>query len=233
MKKFLICSAAIVGMTSTAFAADLYEPVVEEVPYVATPAAFSWTGLYFGVHGGYGWGDADASFAFEDTDAEPNDHDPDGAFVGAQIGYNWQWNQLVLGVEADYSAAMLHDHVTGPSPLGPTTTDVDIEQLATVRGRVGWAMGQWMPYVTGGWAWADVERNYFGPLPATSDSQDHSGWVAGVGAEYAITNNWTAKLEYMYYDLGEENYDVPAPGGDGVDADIKIHTVRFGINYKF
>jgi opacity protein-like surface antigen len=223
-------------MLGGASAADLGTPATSNVAAAPAPATpyFDWAGPYIGLSGGYAWGDADASFPGSNV-LSPNDHSPDGGFVGGQAGWNFVFNNgLMLGVEGDIAAAKLHDQASGDSPFGLTTTDVDVNALGSIKGRVGWEMGQWLPYLTAGWGWANVDRDYAnGVLGTASDSSWQNGWTAGFGAEYALNQHWSLKAEYQYYDLGKSNFDVPAPADEGVDADLKIHTLKFGVNLGF
>ncbi len=242
-------------LSSSALAADLYTapPVYE--PAAATPTANYFKGFYFGAHAGWGWAKADASYvdsyAFGyDTSTECGDYypfgcavdlDPDGGFIGGQVGYNFVFNNgLMLGVEGDYSFASLNDNGSetfGPwGPLDYEISDVDLEvdQMATVMVRAGWVMGRWMPFIAGGWGWAHAERDVTSSFPAqftSSDSAWHDGWVVGAGTEFAINEHWTLKGEYRYFDGSNEVYSVGFAGGTQYDLDI--HTVRFGINYNF
>lgn len=244
MNKLFLSTAFLALTAAGASAADLYTaPPAEAVVYDAAPA-FSWTGFYLGAHGGYGWSDSSADYgddAINDT-CGPTAAigcalglDPEGAFVGGQIGFNWQWGQLVLGVEGDYSFASLGDDGEGPTFFGLSEThvDLDVDELATVQARLGWAWGQWLPFATIGWGWAHAERSAVGeflPPGGVSDDQWHNGLTLGAGLEYAITNHWTVKGEYRWFNGSEETY------GDtfgGTEVDLDIHTVRFGVNYKF
>src|SRR5262252_3522223 len=228
----LAVAGLTVGFTAAASAADLGRPapapVYTKAPLAAAP--FSWTGFYAGVNAGYGWGTADADYTSPGppngfipvdqvaTSAQGSaDLKPKGFIGGAQAGYNWQvapsW---VLGVETDFQAFALKQSFDGTftTPVaGPqiTHTSIQTDWLYTLRGRAGFAIDRLLVYGTGGLAVADIkfaQSNAY-PLfgaPAFNDSFSLSttkaGWVAGAGAEYAITRNWTAKAEYLYVDLG-------------------------------
>ena len=103
--------------------------------------------------------------------------------------------------------------------------------LATLRGRVGYAIDRWLPYITGGAAYGNVKASTSAPIGAfTSASHNQLGWTAGVGLEYAFLGNWTAKIEYLYVDLG--SFDAgPAPTVNNVS--FKENILRAGLNYKF
>jgi outer membrane immunogenic protein len=234
----------------SAYAADLSRGGV----YKAAPAAaYNWTGLYVGGHAGYGWSDATGTTSSAGPaslfDTATFSHDGSGVVAGAQIGYNWQvapnW---VAGVEADMSGTGIGERAYGPLTAAGVPTagfqhyiGQDIDWLATLRGRVGYSWDRTLAYVTGGFAWgkinytAQASRNPVG-FQAADFSSTQSGWTLGAGLEWAFASNWTAKLEYLYYDL--EGASMTIPGDLGFSAihnwdDTKISAVRVGVNYKF
>jgi len=236
MKRAALGLFITMGLAGAAQAADLttpYEPVPAPAP------AFSWTGVYIGAHGGYSWAD----FTSEPTDAYGG-LKPDGWFGGGQAGYNYQFsNNVVLGIEADASfgsqkddiSTLLGDPLENAFALDYSTK---IDSFGTVRARAGYAIDRFLPYVTGGLAWANAELDFHRSVTAdgtvvvdnsASDKQTFTGWTLGAGLEYAVTNNVTAKVEYLYADLGSKDFDLGTP----VRADLTTQTVKFGINYKF
>jgi outer membrane immunogenic protein len=227
MKKLLATAAVFALMAGSAQAADL---ALRRAP-AAAPAAyvmpFSWSGFYIGAHIGYGWGDGDASFLGVPLAAPFDNVDTNGVFGGLQLGANWQMGSFVLGAEIDASIADINGSVTG---FGVTASS-QIDWLGTARLRAGVALDRALLYVTGGLAWAHNEVNLTGPVVGSSD-ETHVGWTLGGGLEYAFSGNWSAKIEYLYIDLGSENY-FSALVPPGVDFDAQIHTVKFGINYRF
>jgi outer membrane immunogenic protein len=210
----LLASVALVG---TAAAADL--PV--KAPVYKAPAMaplYNWTGFYVGLNAGYSWGRQDNSDvnALGVTVLSNSDH-LNGFIGGGQIGYNWQVNQWVFGLEADFQGSGQKADgsmfiAAPPSNFAPTTnvtinyTD-KLDWFGTVRGRIGYAMGttgNWLPYVTGGWAYGHGEISATTSLGESfSGSQDYSGWTVGGGVEWAFANLWSAKLEYLYIDFGD------------------------------
>lgn len=243
MRKILLgCAAALV-----ATAASAADAVVEPVEIVEVAPEWNWSGVYIGVHGGYGWAQGDSAYNNPPPfDCGPTsfygcavDLDPEGAFGGVQAGYNYQFsNGVVLGVEGDWSFASMNDDGIGafdpPGPPSYTHVDLKIDQMATIQARLGYAMGRWMPFATLGWGWAHVEREAFNPTflnPPTSEEQWHDGWTIGAGAEYMIDQNWSVKGEYRYFDAGDKDYSLGFAGGTNVD--LEIHTLRVGLNYGF
>jgi outer membrane immunogenic protein len=191
-------------------------PPVKAPAYVAP--VFSWTGPYVGISGGYGWGDSDDFRG----GAFPGSASHDGGLFGATLGYNWQMGAAVVGVEGDISWSGLE----GGGVCSGAFCRVNNDWLGTVRGRLGYNGGRWMPYVTGGLAVGNIDARVAG----NSNDSTQAGWTIGGGIEAAIAGPWTAKLEYLYVDLGKGD---SIPGTGGTRADFKTNIVRAGINYKF
>jgi high affinity Mn2+ porin len=215
---------------ATAADLPLKAPALERV--------YDWTGFYVGGHFGYGG----ASFG-PGTNPLPLEsvffpHTPTGLIGGYQMGYNYELaNHVVFGVEADASFTSPTDQAAlGSAPATPFNTTLDY--VGTLRGRVGYAVGRWMPYVTGGFAWGhthlDINQD---PASASniiaSPGHYQAGWTAGLGLEFAVSGNWTAKLEYDYIDLAGQAYDLSGFGLPGVNVDPRIHLAKVGLNYQF
>ncbi|MGE4250234.1 MAG: outer membrane protein [Parvibaculaceae bacterium] len=245
MKRALLgVAAAVAIMTGPAFAADIVAP---------EPMAPSWSGLYLGVHGGWAWADLDAQYNNPETDEECFENDSefpggcaidlkaDGPFVGGQVGYNFVFDGgLMVGIEGDYAWMDLKDDDFGgnpeDNPPGPansweTHVEQEIDQVASVRARLGFAMDNFLPFITGGWAWAHSERSAHGDFVDDSDKNWHDGWTIGGGFEYLISEDWSVKAEYRYYDFGKETYMVNEIT-DGTEVDFDMHTVQIGINFR-
>src|SRR6185295_17341923 len=142
------------------------------------------------------------------------------------LGYNYQVGSWVLGIEGDYDWA----NVTGNSPcFAAATCEIKNSYLATFRGRFGYAYDRWLPYLTAGGAYGDVKAT-INPVAFTA-SKALFGWTVGAGVEYAFLGNWTAKLEYLYVDLGNFDTGFTTPVVDHVN--FREHVVRAGLNYKF
>ena len=204
-----------------------------KTPLKAAPAVadYNWTGFYLGGHFGYGTGSLGPG-----TNAEPLQgaffpHSITGMIGGYQAGYNWQLtNRVVLGVEADISFGSPVDIPR----LAPASFNTTIDYVATGRGRLGYAMGTWMPYVTGGVAWGSthVALNDLGAIVPPKRYLTHVGWTAGLGIEVAVGGNWTAKAEYDYVDLARRTYDLTDVGLPRVNVDPNIHLFKLGLNYR-
>lgn len=215
MKKILLASVGVLALgVAAASAADLPRRMPTKAP-VYVPPAWSWTGPYVGINGGYGWGNSEFSSPYS-----TGSFNADGGVVGGTLGYNYQYGQAVLGLEGDIDWSGMGGNAT----CGGTTCTVNNDWLGTVRGRLGYSFGQFMPYVTGGLAVGDIKTDIAG---VGSANETKAGWAAGGGLEYHISGPWTAKVEYLHVDLGH--------GGSVAGSDASFHAdmVRGGINYKF
>lgn len=214
---FAVGVVALLGAVSQVSAADLgRRPMAAPAPMYAP--VFSWAGLYLGVNGGYGWGNSSWT-------GLSNNFDTSGGLFGGTIGYNWQFGQTVVGLEGDLQWSDIKG--SGASVLGPVTTTNN--WFGTVRGRLGYAWDQFMPYVTGGLAYGNIEATpSFGFI--TTD-KTNAGWTLGAGVEFAFAPQWSAKVEYLYVDLGDVSYS-PLPAFP-TTVDFTANIVRGGINYRF
>lgn len=217
MKRLVAVSmAAFVGLVVQASAADLGRaPRVAPAPVYAP--IYSWAGFYLGVNGGGGFGNSSWT-------GVSSDFNTSGALFGGQAGYNWQFGQTVLGLEGDIQWSGIKG--SGACAFGCETRN---NWFGTVRGRLGYAYDRFLPYVTGGLAYGNIEANpSFG---FTSASTTNAGWTIGAGVEFALMQNWTAKVEYLYMDLGDFRTNVSAPVATNVDFTANI--VRAGVNFRF
>ena len=227
MKRLPLMACAILlaeALGASAFAADM--PVYKGPAPVYEAPAFSWTGFYLGINGGYGFGKSDWSSA-----ATTGSINPQGALVGATVGYNWQTGSWVLGAEADADATWISGNTTGGTGLcaGGTGCDTHNTWLGTARARIGYAWDRVMPYVTGGGAFGAVKMS---PNTGGGESGTKFGWAAGAGLEYAYKGAWSAKLEYLYTDLGTATCGASSCGVD-TEVTYKANIVRAGLNYRF
>ena len=197
-----------------------------------TKTVYDWTGFYIGGHFGYGGGSLGPG-----TNPLPEQgvllpHSATGLIGGYQAGYSRQFsNRVVLGIEADASfTSPLDRPALTPAPFNTT-----IDYTGTLRGRIGYAFGSWMPYLTGGFAWGHTHVNINDAAgdPISSPGQYHTGWTVGAGAEFAVSGNWSAKAEYNYIDLSRRMYDLSGFGLPGINVDPHIHLVKLGLNYRF
>ena len=237
MKQLLVSASVVAMLGGTAMAADL--PVMEAPApiYSPTPMAYNWTGFYVGLQAGYGWGNVEGEADVGGPDVPPTtgdyDYDIDGFLGGVHLGYNHQFNNFVLGVEGDVEYASLDGSGGGDDPdISTFYHETELDWLASLRLRAGFAIDRLLIYGTGGIAWAHIDQAFGEDGDPELDDGDRSrwGWTLGAGAEYAFANNWTARAEYRYYDLGDDDVS----GVDySDDNDITLHTVRLGASYKF
>jgi len=174
---------------------------------------FNWGGWHAGLNLGGGFSDVS------------------GVVFGGQIGYNWQFNRWVFGVETDIQFSAQDETDTFMTSIGvPLSVKQELDWFGTFRGRLGYTVwDRWLPYITGGLAYGGRSAS----SPALFSTDDTSvGWTIGVGVDYAITHAWVARLEYLHISLDDFSPTV-VPGvtvGLGrLDNDI----IRGAVNYRF
>jgi outer membrane immunogenic protein len=196
----------------------------------------SWTGFYVGAHLGGAW--SDVEWANVTLTGERVTNDSSGFFGGAQMGYNQQFGNIVLGVETVLSGGSLSGDFRSVVNPGAVTYNTDINTIVTVTGRLGVAANQWMLYAKAGWAAAQVDvsgRNTAIPDRFSFDDW-RNGWTVGGGLEYKIARNISLGLEYSFIDLGSESISGATRLGTPVlvrDNDVQIHAVTARLNYQF
>lgn len=231
MRRFLLAPCiALLAFASPSFGADLPppppQPAYKAPPIAPYVAPFTWTGFYIGINGGYAFGDADIS----NSAASFTTDDQDGWLIGATLGYNYQLGSFVLGFEGDADYALIKGNATNTVTCGTGTCEVKNTWFATARGRLGYSIwDRWLPYITGGGAFAGLKVE---PSTGSSSTDTAIGWTAGAGVEYAFLDSWSAKIEYLYADLGPTTCEASVCGLD-TDVEPKINIVRAGLNYRF
>jgi len=215
MKRILLASVGLLALgVASALAADIQRAMPAKAPVYVAPI-YNWTGFYVGINGGGGWGHSDFSAPFTGSS------NMSGGLVGGTFGYNWQMNQVVLGLETDIDWS----NIRGSSACGfGFSCETKNTWLGTFRGRLGYAADRFMPYVTGGLAYGGVKTSVAG---FGDSSTSKAGWTLGGGVEFAIAGPWTAKVEYLYVDLGRTSSVL------GSDASFRTNIVRAGLNYRF
>jgi len=212
-----LLAALLVG-TSAASAGSLYD----------------WSGLYVGATAGYGMGEYDQYAAGYPGTPGIFGRDMKGLVGGATVGYNYQSNQFVFGLEADFQASGIGGTAgTVPGWTCNTASCVnDVDWFATLRGRLGYAFDGYLPFVTGGLAYANVKSRDGNPsVPGVTDLDENVfGYAIGAGIEKALSENVTAKIEALYVDLSKaevrrSNYTFTS--------DDQFAVVRVGLNWKF
>jgi outer membrane immunogenic protein len=252
MKNTIAAITVLLASTGASSAADL----AMKVPPTVGAEIFSWSGFYFGVHGGYGWGSdpwTQRGFVeFPQIIVSNQSPKPTGALGGVQAGANYQVANWVLGVEADVSIMRIKGSHDAPliEPGGVTATTTatsQLEWLALFTGRAGFAADRALFYVKGGVAAGRTTDNLaFTQTTAgmtefldfgTKDNIQVGGTV-GAGVEYAFAPHWSAKLEYDYVDLGKTSEKFSLFTGVASltireDIEHRFHVVKAGANYRF
>lgn len=255
IKKSLLAAAISVLATGNVHAADIVAPL------------YDWTGLYAGVNAGWGWGDIDTTDNSITTSGAlvgitPGSFDPpamfpgsdrsdeaDGFLGGVQVGYNYQLSQWVFGIEGDYQFSDFDADSSFPgSSAGPFfQTSGELMSFGTLRLRAGYAFNDVLIYGTGGLAvgrgkaslsvQGGVPGAFTGPEFSESETEWLVGFAIGAGVEYAIDSAWSIKGEYLYSELGSEDFDFDFSGTPGDKAHsegrIFVNIARVGLNYRF
>jgi outer membrane immunogenic protein len=240
MKKFLLGTVGLIalGMSAPALAADM--PVKAPPPPAPVIPIYDWTGFYIGADGGWGQSHNCVDFVTVVGTVASGCHDRSGGVLGGQIGYRWQTNQFVFGLEAQGDWANLRN--TRVSLLNPTlSTTAKTDGIGLFTGQIGWAWNASLLYVKGGAAVTsnhlDVFDNITG-LGLFSASNTRWGGTVGVGYEYGFAPNWSVGVEYDHLWMGNANnsFSVADPRlaavlNDRISQDVDMVTVR--VNYRF
>lgn len=220
----LLATVAAIGFASIASAADM---AVKARPMAPLPVGYNWTGCYIGANVGGIWGKSNISIPAYPSNFNINNSSLLG---GGQIGCNYQMNQFVVGVEGNWDWMNVKgDALSGGG--GAERYSVRWDWDASIRGRLGFAPAgtPWLLYITGGPAWAKLGSANFIPALTPAQSGTHSGWTLGGGAEYQLTPNWIAGLEYRYSSYQSKRYVYLGP----VDVDLKTNAVTARLSYLF
>jgi outer membrane immunogenic protein len=243
MKSIFVAAAglAVLGL-SCASAADLAPRAPVQAPPAAVPPNVGWNGFYVGVQGGGGWGSSNETYlgaantpAFVGT----QNYGTNGGFVGGVIGVNWQTGPAVFGVEGDYHWSGINGR-SGIINVGPPdiydTYNTALRSFGDIKGRLGYAAGPALWFVSGGAAVGDIQHRYSPGLnpPSYEASDVRWGWTVGAGVEYMFTSKWSAKVEYDYLDFGSASpIQYTTEPIDRSEWKDTFHTVKVGLNYHF
>jgi outer membrane immunogenic protein len=224
-----IAISACIGLLSLAmaapsFAADLPRPTYKAHPYPVY-APFTWSGFYFGVNAGYGFGSSNWT-----NSAISDSLNVKGAVLGTTVGYNFQTGVWVWGLEGDFGPSFLKGSANAAGGVcGGAGCTTENTWFGTARGRVGYGFDRWLPYITGGAAFGNIKMT---PSNGSIETANKLGWTLGAGLEYVFSGPWSAKFEYLYADLGKGTCDVTTCG-ISTDVNLKMSIVRLGLNRKF
>ena len=253
MKKILFAGLALIAWSGAARCADVGAmPVKAPKP---APVTYNWGGAYIGAHIGWEW-EAHRTDSFSETTPgmlifiDHTSSNSNGFFGGGQIGYNWMLTpNWLFGLEFDGSGSTANGNVTGCNAFGCAGSSVSTEAFGTGRGRVGYAMNNFLLYGTGGWASLDSRTDRTITVAPTTPSLVGSaasgsgftnGWSAGGGLEWGFAPRWTAKIEYLHLQFDNINRDFiysTATTLSGANRHYEssdgIDTVRIGVNFLF
>lgn len=239
MRVFL-AACGMACLATAAFGADLPSapypaPAAAYIP--PAPPVYNWTGFYFGGNAGWGFAHNKDTGTFTGGllggATATGSGDANGAVAGGQMGFNYQVNALVVGVEGDFDWSGLSSN----SSAGGVSQTAKIPWIATIRARAGVAADRLFVYGTGGVAFIELSDNVtatgFGTLYSASST--NVGWTAGVGAEFALSQNLTVRAEYLFV---QADYTLSGPialaGGNlAFKGTVSDNIVRAGINLKY
>jgi len=219
MKRLLVAGVGLLALAGAAAAADLPPAPGNYYKAPAFVPPYSWTGFYLGVNGGggLGWSNWDTAGGFH----------TDGGVVGGTVGYNYQIGHAVIGGEGDIDWSSISGSTSSAGcPAGCSTGN---SWLSTVRARVGYAADRFMPYVTGGAAFGNINATTPG---LAGGNATNAGWTVGGGLEVAIAGSWSAKAEYLFVDLGKFNCGIGC-GAASDNVSFNTSLIRGGFNYRF
>ena len=208
--KLLMAAAVGAALSTGAMAADLGRPMKAAPMMMAPVASSGWDGVYVGANVGYAWGTA------TDTTNSANTGKTTGWLAGAQLGYNLHVSDsIVLGVQGDIDWT----NETGTA-VNVTATE---KWGGAVVARAGVDLGQWMPYVEAGVAFANADG---GPTGGPTQNHTYTGWTVGAGVQVMLAQSLSADLEYRYNNYGNQSYF-------GTPVSFNDSQVRVGLNYHF
>ena len=227
-RSLLAIAAALPMIASPAVSAD--KPIMVATKANVVAVTHDWSGFYLGGHFGYSRGNFDPVF-------DANSLGSFGALhAGVEAGYNYMLSRhWLIGLEADVSFPnfLQTDDIVWTKPaMGNADVTEKLDYIGRVRGRVGYAFDGALIYGTAGYAWSQAR---FIESPGAISEVDkvlrtRSGWTAGIGAEVALSQGWSAKLEYLHDQLAAT--DAIFASGTRVESKINLHSLRLGMNWK-
>jgi outer membrane immunogenic protein len=230
MNKILLGGAALFAIfAGPAIAADMpvKAPLLKAPPVVL----YNWSGFYVGINGGGAFGRS--IYDLFAPNATTGNFNISGGFGGGTVGANWQTGSFVFGIEGDVDGTDIRGSVACPG--AGFTCSTSNTWLATVRGRLGWAADRVLVFGTAGFADGDIKQRAASVAVVNAGSSTRAGWAAGGGLEYAFSNQWSAKLEYLHAHLDSLNCGLVCTGlaGQTVAVKFDVNMIRAGLNFKF
>ena len=232
MRRILFAGAlslaiATIAASAPVVAADLPQapPPMPRAPAFVPVPVYNWSGFYVGINGGWGFGTSNWTNSLA---GNSGDFNLSGGVAGGTVGANWQINQFVVGVEGDIDWANINGSTSNGLCVGTTCTTKNT-WLGTIRGRAGFAADRVLFYGTAGGAFGSIQAS---GAAFTNTTSTQFGWTAGAGIEGALTDNLTARIEYLYVDLGNDTCSVVCFAGS-TNVSFKTSLVRAGLNWKF
>jgi outer membrane immunogenic protein len=236
------------GQAAPALADGSVVPPDDYSPYVPSGFfVFDWSGAYVGGNLGGAFTNAEATetifpnsvVLFESLDYDQSETSVVG---GVQAGWQRQWGRLVAGGEIGY---LLHHFDT--TKLSPLLSDfagavnlqrsVEMRDIFTLTGRLGYAEGRWLAYAKAGVATAEVEASYRETITGATSSGGgrEIGWTAGAGVDYALAYNWFLGIEYNYIHFRTDIQPppIPVPPTQTSDVEVDTQSLVVRLNYRF
>jgi outer membrane immunogenic protein len=218
--RYALFFLGFMSLAGTANAADIPAPAPATAPVYVPPraAVYNWTGFYIGAMGGYGW-------------SNNNGNDLKGGFAGGTIGGNVQFQNFVVGVEAEGAWSDINQSAS--AFFGLVTATDRIQAFGSLTGRLGVALDNVLIYGKGGGAVAS-NKITIGVLGVTnSDTQTHFGYTLGGGVEWGFAPNLSVKGEYLWTHYESQNYFTNQFPPGFASGTFDVNTVKLGVNYRF
>jgi opacity protein-like surface antigen len=236
LTKFAAGTAVLAGTTVAGMSIAQADGMPSKGRAVVYEKPYDWGGFYFGLHSGFQWSDFDATF----TNGNAFGVSHDSQVVGGQIGIQHQFGNFVLGVEGALTVAFQDDFASTDCPNPAITCAARFDDVLTIGPRLGWAMGKWMPYITGGYANARFTEKgvvKINNADTRTASERHSGWYIGGGVDMALSHGWTIGLDYRHYEFDDATYDPANPAGvvlagDRNVADASSDVISLRVSWK-
>jgi outer membrane immunogenic protein len=232
----LVVAALLAG--KSAIAADIPPPAPAPAAQLQWPTnvPYDWTGFYVGINGGGVRGQSDQTQTPASTTS--GNFGVSGGLVGGTVGFNFQIDRVVFGLEGDVDWA----DISGSAPCRSAfTCTTDSNYLATVRARLGLAWpDHWLTYVTGGGAAGDIIQGFSPSLAGNNGTTSNAiGWTVGGGVEFGLPSTWSGtwaiKFEYLYVNLGTFSCTLACSGisSQTTNTTLDENVFRTGVDYRF